>query len=352
MEALTRASRLQAALLGWFAARGRDLPWRQPPGPRDPYRAWVAEAMLQQTRVETVRPHYARFLKAFPDVAALAAAPLDAVLAAWQGLGYYRRARHLHAAAQSVAAAGWPNSLAGWRALPGVGPYMAAALASLCNGTDVAAVDANVFRVMARLSGEAGAIDAAPVRRRLAELAGAMLPAGRAGEWNEALMDLGATVCLPRSPRCGDCPIATFCTAATTGVAAELPRRSPPKARPLAEMPMAVALTPDGRTCLQRRPEDGLLGGLWVFPAPVRLGLDGTSGEPLLAFEHVFTHRRWQVDGRIYHVPAAAPVAEDLRWVRPEQMPALALAAPTVRLAAAAGLTAGNAGRLRRTVAG
>ena len=327
---------LAADLLAWFAQTGRDLPWRRSGRPRDPYPAWVAEAMLQQTRVETVLPYYARWLRAFPDAGTLAAAPLDAVLAQWQGLGYYRRARNLHAGAQAVAAAGWPHTLAGWRALPGVGPYMAAALASLCDGLDAAAVDGNALRVLARLSGEEGAIDLPAVRVRLTGLANALLPPGRAGEWNEAVMDLGAAVCLPRRPRCGDCPVRRHCAAAASGRAADLPARRPRRPQPVEDVAMAVALAPDGRICLQRRPDDALLGGLWVFPDPARLGLPPTAGWPLLAFTHVFTHRSWRIDGRLHRMDGPLPEAGDLRWLHPGAVDALALAAPTRRLLDAA----------------
>jgi A/G-specific adenine glycosylase len=325
-------------LLAWFAAHARELPWRRGGRPRDPYRAWVAESMLQQTRVETVIPYYGRWLERFPDVASLAAAPLDAVLAAWQGLGYYRRARGLHAAAQIVAGAGWPHTVAGWRALPGVGPYMAAALASLCDGVDAAAVDGNALRVMARLCAEAGPVDQPAVHARLTRFAAGLLPPGRAGEWNEAVMDLGASICLPRRPRCGGCPVAAHCVARATGVAAALPRRTPRKPQPVEAVAMAVAIAPDGRICLQRRPDGGLLGGLWVFPDPSRLGLDARGGSALPPFMHVFTHRRWRVLGSVHAVAAAAPAAGDLRWARPDELPSMALAAPTVRLLQAAGL--------------
>ncbi len=325
-----------ADLLAWFAQTGRDLPWRRSGRPRDPYQAWVAESMLQQTRVETVLPYYDRWLAAFPDVGALAAAPLDAVLAQWQGLGYYRRARHLHAAARTVVADGWPHTVAGWRVLPGVGPYMAAALASLCDGVEAAALDGNALRVLARLSGEEGAVDLPAVRARLAALATSLLPSGRAGEWNEAVMDLGATICRPRKPRCGDCPVRGHCLAAASGRAADLPVRRPRRPQVVEDVAMAVALAPDGRLCLQRRPDDALLGGLWVFPDPARLGLDPAAGWPLLAFTHVFTHRRWRIDGRLHPIAVPPPEADDLRWVRPDALDGLALAAPTRRLLAAA----------------
>jgi A/G-specific adenine glycosylase len=296
--------------------------------------------MLQQTRVETVLPYYRRWLAAFPDVAALAAASLDAVLTQWQGLGYYRRARHLHAAARVVVVRGWPRTVAGWRDLPGVGPYMAAALASLCSGVDAAAVDGNALRVLARLSGETEPVDLPAVRRRLTALAQALLPPGRAGEWNEAVMDLGATVCLPGRPRCPACPVAAHCVARRDGTAAELPRRLPRRPQAVDEVAVAVAVAPDGRVCLQRRPDDGLLGGLWVFPPPGRLGLAADGGQPLLAFTHVFTHRRWRIEARLYRVGEARPAAGDLRWVAPPDLRAMALAAPTLRLAEAAGLLA------------
>lgn len=219
---------LHRALLGWFAANRRDLPWRRR---RSLYGTWISEIMLQQTTVATVVPYWERFLARYPDVAALAAADDDDVLALWSGLGYYRRARHLLAAARHVTGAlggELPRDAAGWRALPGVGPYAAGAIASLGLGLPEAAVDANVRRVLGRWHGEPAGWP--PARAAAASAAAcALLPAGEAGAWNEALMELGATVCLPRRPRCADCPVASYCRsrgAAGAGAAAAAPAQA------------------------------------------------------------------------------------------------------------------------------
>src|SRR5438045_2904526 len=196
-------STLADRLLSWFATARRDLPWRKEP--RDPYRVWVSEVMLQQTRVEVVIPYYHRFLRRFPTLASLAAAPLDEVLALWSGLGYYARARNLHRAAQACGGR-LPETADGLRALPGFGPYTAAAVASLAFGEDVALVDGNVARVLSRLF--AIREDA---RARAWEIAARLLPRGRAGAFNEALMELGATVCTPRTPDCPRCPLQRMC---------------------------------------------------------------------------------------------------------------------------------------------
>lgn len=205
------SARLQADLLAWFAAHGRDLPWRRH---RSLYGTWISEMMLQQTTVATVVPYWERFLRRFPDVATLAAAPEEEVLALWSGLGYYRRARQLHAAARQVAAAGGklPTDAEGWRSLPGVGPYAAGAIASLGLGLPEPAVDANVRRVLSRWLGSPGT-PLKPSERELAAVAGSLVPVAAPGAWNEALMELGAVVCLPRQPACSACPVAAHCGA-------------------------------------------------------------------------------------------------------------------------------------------
>ncbi|NLD42329.1 MAG: A/G-specific adenine glycosylase, partial [Chloroflexi bacterium] len=197
-----QARPIQEALLAWYAAERRDLPWRRT---SDPYSIWVSEVMLQQTQVATVIPYYQRFLSAFPTVCALAAADLDRMLALWAGLGYYARARHLHAAARLVMerhGGEVPGDPAAFRALPGVGPYIAAAVLSIAFGQDVAAIDTNAARVLCRLFDYAGDLTRAAGKRTLRALAAALLPAGRAAEHNAAMMELGATICLARGPRC------------------------------------------------------------------------------------------------------------------------------------------------------
>lgn len=298
---------LRAALLAWFDRQGRDLPWRQgPEGQRDPYRAWVAEVLLQQTQVARGLGYYQRFLTAFPTVQALADAPLDDVLKAWEGCGYYARARNLHRAAQVVAQQGFPEEYGGWLALPGVGPYTAAALSSFTLNEARAVNDGNVRRVLARLHAEPQ-----PTPRWVQAQADALLDPARPGAWNEAVMDLGATVCTPKRPQCGDCPLSPWCAARAGGQPAAYPA---PKARPAVQEVHAVAVligTPH-RAVLEQR-QGTLLGGLWGLPAqtfdPARPGaqaqalrdlcarLQAAPGDPLGEVAHAMTHRRviWQV---------------------------------------------------------
>lgn len=252
-------------LLAWYDARRRDLPWRRE---RDPYRIWVSEVMLQQTRVETVEPHYLPFLERFPTVEALAAASEEEVLAEWSGLGYYRRARQLHAAArQRVADGDWPRDAAGWRRLPGVGEYTAAAVASITYGESIPVVDGNVVRVMSRLHGLRQRLGASATgRRRLAALAAAWLDPRRPGDSNQALMELGATVCIPRRPRCPACPLATECVARRGGSPERFPAAA--RTRPVEKRWLTAAVVSDGERVLlfRRSVEQELLSGMWELP--------------------------------------------------------------------------------------
>jgi len=236
-------------LLDWFAANARDLPWRKN---RSAYRVWLSELMLQQTRVDTVVGYYRRFLRRFPSLNALAAAPLDDVLKQWEGLGYYARARNLHKAAKVVKeqhGGRFPRTAAELRTLPGIGPYTAAAIASLAFGEDVAVVDGNVIRVLARLMAYDVEVSTAPAKRQFQGWADQLLPPGRAAAFNEAMMELGATVCLPNgAPRCDVCPLRKVCPVPTVVVGA------------------AVIRDRRGRVLIAQRKPEGLLGGLWEFP--------------------------------------------------------------------------------------
>ncbi|GAA5533697.1 endonuclease III [Deinococcus aluminii] len=291
---------VRAALLAWFDRSGRALPWRVgPEGRRDPYRVWVSEVLLQQTQVSRGRVYFERFLEAFPTVQALADAPIEAVLKAWEGCGYYARARNLHKAAGVLAREGIPASYAGWRALPGVGPYTAAAVASLACGEARAVNDGNVRRVLARLRGELQPTEAW-VQARADEL----LDLSRPGAFNEAVMDLGATVCTPKAPKCGECPVSAWCAAFASGDPAAFPA---PKVRAAVRDVRAVALLlGDGREAVLERRQGTLLGGLMGLPTEVlaegeteraaltrlagRLGVTVT-GE-LGTVTHGMTHRR------------------------------------------------------------
>ena len=306
-------STLADRLLPWFATARRDLPWRKEP--RDPYRVWVSEVMLQQTRVEVVVPYYRRFLRRFPTLRTLAVAPLDDVLALWSGLGYYARARNLHLAARACGGA-LPRTSAELRALPGFGPYTAAAVASLAFGEDVALVDGNVTRVLARAFAIPG--DAKAMAWKIAR---DLLPAGRAGQFNEALMELGAMICTPRAPDCPHCPIRPICRGKEDPASFPAARKRP--VRPLLEW-RALALTRrDGAVLLARRPEEALFGGLWDLPAerPEGIRILGHLSN-LGVVEQTLTHREVRVTLQTARA-SGTPKSPDVRWVVPGGIVAL-----------------------------
>lgn len=312
----TRDEAIVAQLGAWFDAGARDLPWRRD---RRPYAVWLSEVMLQQTRVETVIPYFHRFLERFPDVEALASAPIDDVLHLWSGLGYYRRARQLHAAAREVATrygGELPAEAEALRTLPGVGAYTAGAVASIAYGKRAALVDGNVARVFARLDAVEEPLGGAATQKKLWATAQRMVPEDRPGRFNEALMELGATVCTPRDPRCGECPIASLCAAKAAGRERALPVTAPKKAVPIVEVVAAVIRDgKSGALLFARRREGGLFGGLWEPPMVEALSLDearpalsalGLTLGPARLREagrvtHVLTHRRMEV------LVAAAP---------------------------------------------
>jgi A/G-specific adenine glycosylase len=257
---------LGPALVRWFRAHSRPLPWRTD---RDPYHIWVAEVLLQQTRVEQARPYYERFLRAFPSVDALAAAPLEEVLKLWQGAGYYARARHLHSAARVVVdryGGDLPTTVEALEGLPGIGPYVARAIASLAHETPVVALEANGLRVAARWTRTEGDVRQTAVRRALETRLADAMPERSPGEFNEAVMELGEVVCLPLTPHCEECPVARFCRAyRELDDPGTLPVRAPTRRRPHVRAAV-VALTDGKRWFVQRRAPTGLLGGLWEFP--------------------------------------------------------------------------------------
>lgn len=262
------AEALARQLLDWYDRHRRRMPWRALPGERaDPYKVWLSEIMLQQTTVGAVGPYFARFLERFPSVEALAAASLDDVLSLWQGLGYYARARNLHRAAQVVARdlrGRFPATAAALRALPGVGDYTAAAIAAIAFGRREAAVDGNVERVLARLNALETPLPAAkPALRNLAQH---LVPPSRPGDFAQALMDLGATICTPRAPRCLVCPWTAACQGRARGIAERLPRRIAKPARPVRHGVAFFLIDGDGAILLRRRPEKGLLGGMMEVP--------------------------------------------------------------------------------------
>lgn len=347
---------LRPALLAWYDAHRRDLPWRAAAGGSgDPYHVWVSEIMLQQTRVEAVKGYYARWLDRFPTVGALAEAPQEEVLKAWEGLGYYSRARNLHRAAGVVAeryAGRVPDDPVAFRQLPGVGRYTAGAVMSIAFDRPEPLVDGNVRRVFARWMDEPEPKDAA-----LWELAGALVPGERPGDLNQALMELGATVCTPRSPDCGACPVRTHCAAFAAGTQEERPL--PRRAKPLPHHHEAVAVVErDDRLLLTRRPQDALLGGLWDFPAVRRAPREtlvaaaaraareiaGLEVRPLDArppIQHTFTHMKvtyhpvrcdW-IDGE------GDPLGcERVAWAEPTELERFAMPVAFRRIVAGLGL--------------
>jgi A/G-specific adenine glycosylase len=256
-------------LLAWYDRHRRDLPWRARPGETaDPYHVWLSEIMLQQTQVQAVIPYFLRFLERWPNVDALAGAPREEVLALWAGLGYYARARRLHDCAREVAGAlggRFPDTEEGLRALPGIGAYTAGAIAAIAFGRKTAAVDGNVERVMARVHRIEEAMPAAKkeVRARTLEL----VPEDRPGDFAQALMDLGATICTPRNPACGLCPWRDACRARRDGVAEDLPRSAPKKERPHRHGLVFWLQRGDGAVLLRTRPDEGLLGGMLEVPS-------------------------------------------------------------------------------------
>lgn len=345
---------VRRALLSWYRKNRRDLPWRHT---RDPYRVWVSEAMLQQTRVETVVPYYERFLSRFPDVRALATADTDEVLGEWAGLGYYGRARNLQAAARQVVEE-WggelPDDVEGLRSLKGVGRYTAGAIASIAFDRPAPVVDGNVARVLTRLLGIREEVRSAPVVRRLWEEAETLARGRSPGDLNQALMELGATVCTPRAPLCETCPIAPHCRARESGDPEAIPVTRP-RPRPKRLDAAAVFLERRGKVLAVRRPPEGLLGGLWDLPGGElrarespeeglaralreRIGLTLTGAEKLGTVRHVFTHRALRL--HVYRARGSAGRVrlagfDAHRWLPPSrltELPQSALMGKALRL--------------------
>jgi A/G-specific adenine glycosylase len=322
-----------ADLLAWYDRHARVLPWRARAGERpDPYRVWLSEIMLQQTTVKTVGPYYARFLERWPTVEALAAASLDDVLRAWAGLGYYARARNLHACAQAVVArhgGGFPADLCALRALPGIGDYTAAAIGAIAFDLGAVPVDGNVERVVTRLFAVEDALPKA--KPEIKALAASLLPPHRTGDFAQSLMDLGASLCSPRKPACALCPWTDGCTARAQGNQETFPRKAPKREGRLRRGAAFVALREDGSVLLQRRPDKGLLakmtevpGSDWTHDFKVvkarksapRLH-DGIKWRHLPGVvAHVFTHFPLELTVFVAHVPRGTRAPKGARWVK------------------------------------
>lgn len=322
-------------LLAWYAQHARELPWRVKP---DPYAVWISEVMLQQTRVETVISYYGRWMECFPTVADLAAASQQDILVVWEGMGYYERARNLHHAAQMVMSE-WGGELPCrpemLRQLPGVGRYTAGAVASIAFGLDEPALDGNARRVLARIFNIAEPIHTSAGESRLWELAARHLPPGRAGDYNQALMDLGAAICTPRNPDCQHCPLSDSCQARALGIQEQLPVRRKKIAIPHHTVTAAIIFR-ESRVLIAQRPPDGLLGGLWEFPGgklrpgeelhdclqreiQEELGVDIQVSDCLGVYHHAYSHFRVTLHAfycALVNGIQPRPIeAQDLRWL-------------------------------------
>lgn len=345
------ADRFARRLLDWFDGHGRhDLPWQHP---RTPYRVWLSEIMLQQTQVSVVVPYFERFVAALPDVPALAAAPLDTVLALWSGLGYYARARNLHAAAQACVArhgGDLPRDFDALVALPGIGRSTAGAILSQACGDRFAILDGNVKRVLARWHGVEGWPGLPAVEKQLWAHAQSHLPDARMADYTQAQMDLGATLCTRHGPRCLLCPVEDGCVARIEGRTEDLPTPKPGKALPERETHVVALVDAQGRVLLQRRPPTGVWAALWSLPEAasaqearawaarhVELAGDGAA---LDTVQHGFTHYRLQLHPLLWRPVTPRPAVrdnDDLRWAAAGDLDALGIPAPIRRLLRLAG---------------
>ena len=326
---------ISPALLDWFYKNRRSLPFREDP---TPYHVWLSEVMLQQTRVSAVLPYYYRFLEALPDIPALAACEEERLHKLWEGLGYYSRVRNLQKAAKLVCAqygGQLPADYAALRALPGIGEYTAGAIASISFGLPVPAVDGNVLRVFSRLYNDPGVITEPTVKKAFTARVMEHQPPEKAGDYNQALMELGALVCVPNgAPLCDVCPLAGLCQARAAGTTAALPQKEKPKPRKVLPVTVALVESPAG-FLVQQRPQKGLLAGLWqpvlwegehllqaeVLARLAALGLDTGTAAPaaLPAAKHIFTHIEWLMSGVQLHVPVQSAPAGYV-WASREQL--------------------------------
>jgi A/G-specific adenine glycosylase len=334
---------MRRKLLRWYAREARDLPWRRT---KDPYRIWMSEIIMQQTRIDQGLPYYERFIEAFPTIHDLAAAPIDQIMKLWEGLGYYTRARNLHQAAQLIVEkynGELPRDPELLQLLPGIGRYTANAIASICFDANVPVLDGNVKRVLSRLFDVTRSIDEPKTEERLWILARALVTMSTPGDSNQALMELGARVCTPRKPDCPNCPLEKYCEAWAKGVQELRPVRSAKKAVPHREIVVA-AIEHEGKYLLGKRPPEGLLGGLWEFPggkvepgeshadALVRecreeLGIEVKVGGLVAAVNHAYTHFKVTLNVYRCHLIEGTPRPKqhtELMWASPHEFDALA----------------------------
>jgi len=328
--------RVSSLLAEWYARGHRDLPWRRT---ADPYRIWVSEIMLQQTRAMAVVPYYHRFLERFPTLKALAAAPEQEVLALWSGLGYYSRARNLLRAARQIAARGaFPRRYDELRQLAGVGDYTAAALASIAFGEPRAVLDGNVLRVVARVKNDAGDIRSPKARERFRAVAAGWLDRRQPGAFNQALMELGATVCLPRRPLCPRCPLHGQCLAQQQGTVEQLPVKLG-HVQPERIEAVLLLVRRGRRILLRQRPAtEGRMPGFWELPAPEHLP-GGSAGAVIGQFRHTITHHHYTFTVRAARAPKRLPAGSLFRWLEPSEaggIPLSTTAKKALRLADAA----------------
>ena len=327
-------------LIHWFQKNKRDLPWRKR---RTPYRVWISELMLQQTRVDQVIPYYNRFLIKFPSLKALSQASREEVLKCWEGLGYYGRARRMHETARYLMKEKkglFPRSYEGLIALKGIGPYTAAAIGSLSMKLDLALVDGNVARVLSRLFAYTKPVDTPEGKKQLEVWAAQLLPKGRAGEFNEALMEFGATCCLPRNPRCSHCPFTDRCAGFSEGIPESYPLKNPKKKIPLKDVGAALVLNKKKELLISQRQDHDMLGGLWEFPGGTledgerieeciarelyeELGIHSEIGEHFISIKHNYSHFKMILHVYWAKILSGRPRTKecaDYKWVRLKEL--------------------------------
>ena len=327
---------IETELLPWFAGHRRAMPWRSN---RTPYRVWISELMLQQTRVDQVIPYFNRFMKRFPSMKSLAAASQEDVLKIWEGLGYYSRARNLHKAARIIATdhkSRFPNTAEEIIKLPGIGGYTAAAIGSLAFNLNLAVLDGNVIRVLSRLFAYAKDSRSTVAKKELQKLADELLVQGNAGNYNEAMMELGATVCLPKNPRCVDCPLARVCLGHESGRPTDYPVKAPKKKVPHIVVGAAVVTNRKGEVLIAQRRDTDMLGGLWEFPGGKQepgetiqqciarelkeeLGINVEIGDFLITVKHAYSHFTMEMHTYFAKIKSSRPRSiecQDFQWLK------------------------------------